>query len=277
MLAKTMEEMELEINRLNNIINALKLGNKDLTNKLERLKKAKYPKIKLVIIDKGPTLRDELLDLYERNEMLLKENEILRESASSNQCERIEDREKINELNTLLGISDQIVSELEEENKNLKSEKQQMLGKIMSLEITINSYKDRERKPVIYEGSEHDFYQDEIKEFVVDSIKSKMQSMELDSRGYDIGRSLIEANPTQGIREAMRKEVLSIFKNFKGYIRTPASDIKRLRDIGLEMDMDTGHGYVKFICSDKYFATISNTPSCSRGLNDGMNVIKSLL
>lgn len=277
MLAKTMEEMELEITRLNAVIDALKLGNKDLSNRLEKLRKIKAPKIKMVIIDKGPALRDELLDLYERNEMLLKENEILKESASSDQKDRLEDKAKIKELNTLLDMSDQIVSDLEEQNKNLKSEKQQMIGKIMSLEITINSYKDRERKPIIYEGSEHDFYQDEIKEFVVDSIKGKMQSLELDSRAYDIGKSLIEANPIQGIRDTMRKEVLSIFKDFRGYIRMPANDIKRLKDIGIELDMDYGHGYAKFICSDKYFATISNTPSCSRGLNDGMNIVKALL
>lgn len=270
MVEQSVEEMQREIERLNGLVDALKRGNQDLMYKLEKLRKSKIPKV--IIVDKGPKIRDEIMDLCERNEMLLKENDLLKETIDLD-----DSKVRVGELEQLLHLSDQIVVELEEENKTLKSERQQMQGKIMSLEITINSYKDRERKPIIYEGEEHDFYQDEQKEFIMDAIEAKMNASEINSRAYGLGRSLIEANPVQGHRDAIRKEIMNIFRHYDGYNRMNVGDVRRLRELGIEITSSGAHPCVKFIKSDKYFATIASTPSCNRSLNDATNICKSLL
>lgn len=174
---------------------------------------------------------------------------------------------EITSLQETVDTCNQIVSEYENENKALKNEILQLRGKVMSLNITIQSYKDREKKPIIFEGLEKDLYAGEQKDLILSILDEKLGNTDKYSRSNHIITSIINANPEVGRRKEIKRKLSDAFKDFDGW-HMNKSQKDTLRDLGIEIEYTNNHMKVIFYDDDRYNMSISRTPSDNRaGLN----------
>lgn len=229
-------------------VEALKLGNKDLTR---RLGKAYRDNVRFVMVRPDQELGDYIHDLEERNNNLEKENEIYQEYY-----------EKYRQSQDDLHTADQVCAQYEEENDKLRIENQKLHGKIMSMDIQLNSYKDRYgNRSLINYGQETDIYSGEIKDMILSAISEKFANCEdIGCRQAIVLRDILEANEKDGTRDELRRFLFENFKDYKGYT---SLDIRALSDHGFEVAKGSKHAEVYFKNYPKVQAPISVTPSDS--------------
>ena len=98
---------------------------------------------------------------------------------------------------------------LEEKNKEILSLK----GKIISQDITLNSYKDKNGHPLIVKGEEPELYPGEQKDLIISLIEKYRGCDEL-TRRYHVCDSLLKANKKVGTRDIMQENISSALKDF---------------------------------------------------------------
>lgn len=162
-------------------------------------------------------------------------------------------------------------NELNEKNKTIDIKNKELLNsraKIISQDITLESYKDKVGIPLIIEGEEKDLYEGEQKDFLIELIENKRDTSDKFSRSYRICESLLSVNHKRGIRDKMKDLIFRIFKNFEGM---SSDKISELNKIGLKLSNDSKHFELSFLNDDRYSIHISHTTSNPKRC--GLNVI----
>ena len=161
-------------------------------------------------------------------------------------------------------------SALESEYEKLLDEKNRELlqakGKIISQEITLASYKDKIGKPIIVEGEEHDLYNGEQKDFIINLLKNSIDNYAKYTRSYRLCESILSANRPIGEKEKMQETIAMVLKSYSGMTK---DIISKLNNIGISVIDDTkGHYRLLLNGDDRYTLTISHSPSDNRcGIN----------
>lgn len=225
---------------------AMKVGNQSMIDTINRIKKQK---IKFVMMKPGPELDDYIHDLEERNDTLMKENNILQEYL---------DKHKKSEEE--LHLYEQMLQETEEQYDKVKSENLKLRGKIQSQEIYINSYKDRHgSKPIIVYGDEDDVYSGEVKDLILRLVADKLASCDdVGSRQYVLLSDILEHNPKDGTRDEIRSFLFDFFKKYRSFADLDKSE---LAEYGLEVRNGGKHAYMYFKNNPNITTPISLTPS----------------
>ncbi len=248
-LLNTIETYEQKLKEANNIIATLRDGNLDL---IEQLRKARQERIRFVQIRPSKSLQDELYELYEMVDTLQKENDAIRGIYDD-----------VDEMKQTVETANQICAEYEAENKSLKMENQKLTGKIMSLNIQINSYKDREANkqiPLLYRGTEEDKYSGEAKDMVLECLHDKLKTLDTNFRSYAVIKSIIEANPIDGTRMKIRKDLEQFLLNYGKLAKADGSMYLLTRN-GLEVHVGSNHGSIGWKGDSRFNTSISSTPS----------------
>lgn len=244
---KNVEQSLLDrITELEKANEAMKLGNQTMIDTINKIKKQK---IKFVMMKPGPELDDYIHDLEERNDTLMKENDILQEYVDKNKASEEE-----------IHLYEQMLQESEEQYNKIKSENLKLRGKIQSQEIYINSYKDRHgSKPILVYGDEDDVYSGEIKDLVLRLVTDKMASCDdVSSRQYVLLSDILEHNPKDGTRDELRAFLFDFFKSYRGYTNIDTSE---LAEYGFEVKNGGKHAYIYFKNNPTITSPISLTPS----------------
>lgn len=111
--------------------------------------------------------------------------------------------------------------------------------------------------PLLFMGNEDDFYQGEIKDFVLSAVKNELGRTESRTRRYDVLQDVLQTNNYQGIgkqRAEMAKRLLSNYSGMTPKLR------KGLQDIGYVFDA-SDHQKVKYYGDDRYTVVYASTPS----------------
>lgn len=248
-LMDMVRSLNRKLEEANNLIKTLRDGNLDL---IEQVRKAKQEKIRFVQIRPSKSLQDELYELYEMVETLQKENDAIRGVYDD-----------VDEMKQTVETANQICTEYEEENKQLKLENQKLNGKIHSLEIQINSYKDREANkqiPLLYRGTEEDKYSGESKDMILECLQDKLKTLDVNFRSYAVIKSIIEANPIDGTRMKIRKDLETFLLNY-GKLATADGNMHLLTRNGLEVHAGSNHGSIGWKGDSRFNTSISSTPS----------------
>ena len=240
------KDAEEKIAKLEEENRNLRLGNNDLMDKLQEVRKSK---IRFVTIKPDRELGLYIRDIEEANDQLGKECEIYKEYYDK--CKKAED-----DLHT----AEQVCNQYEEENEKLRIENQKLHGKIMSQEIQINSYKDRYgNRSVINYGNETDLYSGEIKDLILDCLSQKYASCDdIGSRQAIVLRDLLEANEKDGTRDELRRFLFELFRDYKGYT---SLDTAALSEHGFDVSKGGKHAEIFFKNYPNVQAPISVTPS----------------
>ena len=149
---------------------------------------------------------------------------------------------------------------LEEKNKEILSLK----GKIISQDITLNSYKDKNGHPLIVKGEEPELYPGEQKDLIISLIEKYRGCDEL-TRRYHVCDSLLKANKKVGTRDIMQENIFSALKDFTCMDKETT---RLLEDANIKIISGRTHHKLTLNGDPRYRVSLSKTPSDVRtGLN----------
>lgn len=266
----------------------LKLAQQELED--ERKKKPKSDKPKFCVIRADHKVFKDLSEAYERLDSLLLENEAYRELNTKLEAQiqlMTEDQEARNEVITKLNSDLESYEELLTESNNqivgyqeeidgFRRKIQILEGKLQSKEIMYNSYKEKNGASIIVEGVEEDLYPGEQRDMILGYIKEVMGNLDKNTRQYHVCKSLVEANPENGTRAELRRNMYEKLRKL-GKIdgTTPAIPEAGIR---FYKEGTTNHPKVIFMDNDRYTCSIAGTPSDSRtGVNTAQQMCKFFL
>lgn len=197
---------------------------------------------------KQKTTKQEKVELMEYVELLEEKNKTLVEQLSHETMQYQQLEQMYEEL-------------LEEKNKEILNLK----GKIISQDITLNSYKDKNGHPLIVKGEEDDIYPGEQRDFILSLIETAQQSDEQYARRNHICQSLLKANKKNGTREYMQDKIYLALKDFKFM---DERTIRLLEESNIRLISGRTHHKMTLNGDPRYRVSISKTPSdCRTGLN----------
>lgn len=117
-------------------------------------------------------------------------------------------------------------------------------------------------KPLLYAGKEPELYPNEHREIVLDILQDYLRTNEHRLRRADVLRDILEANPPMG-EPKRRQRLISVV--LSGY-RTMKPNIERaLKDLGIELVLNTKHWKLRFGGDTRYKTTLPNSGSDRRG------------
>ena len=143
------------------------------------------------------------------------------------------------------------VAELSKVNEALQYENQGLRAK----------YASTDDVPVLYLGEEEDFYQGEIRDFVLSVIDDALNATEKATRKADILADILEKNPYDRLGEDRRQRIKAMFKGY----RTITSVMRQeLLSLGFEISEDGKHYKITYGGDSRYMITVPKTPSDHR-------------
>ena len=115
--------------------------------------------------------------------------------------------------------------------------------------------------PLLYLGEEEDFYQGEIRDFVLSVIDEALNSTEKTTRKADILADILESNPFDRLGESRRQRIKALFKGYRAM-----TSVMRLEllSMGFEISEDGKHYKITYGGDPRYMITVPKTPSDHR-------------
>ena len=198
----------------------------------------------------------------------------------------LEKRLKGNE--ELSGIFEEILSDKDQQIKQMKGEigrliqqiddmetnKNRMQSKIDNLSYNFETVMENTEGTVI-QSSEKEFYPHEIRDVILRLVNTTVNQMEGDpnqeeTRKYHILMDIMKNNVFSGRREELVKVIEDAFGKEPGI---STIDFQALRDIGFHEDVSGPHIRMDYNGDKRYNFTVSKTPGDNR---QGMNTIKEI-
>ena len=267
---KEKEDLKKRVHFLEFQLNRVIRDKSALMKKCESIRKAKLPKF--LLIDPDKDLKRDFNIVSERCDRLLVENGILYENNDALEKRNAELESNYKYAEEVVELYSSENEQLKAEIESLKQQIQQLRGKLISRDITINSYKDRERKPIIYEGVESDFYPGEQKDMIRELIEQRIESLDKSTRQYAVMRSLLDANQETGNRKQIKKKLTEIFRDFKGYSSLSKSQKDELTNLGFSVEVAGNHAKITF-GDNRFVSVMSITASDNRS---GLNTVSDI-
>lgn len=115
--------------------------------------------------------------------------------------------------------------------------------------------------PLLFFSEEEEFFQDEIKDLVLETLTDALIETPKSSRRHDILQDLFEKNKYMHLLAMRRNKLKEILKN---YDRLSNSIRQALKELGIEITDDGKHYKLVYYGDKRYCETMAKTPSDSR-------------
>lgn len=204
-------------------------------------------------------LGNALLELLELKENMDKEKKSMRQTAlenAKNEADKILDGFEDNMKN----LQEQ-VSRLSRANDILTCENHGLKAKLETAG----------KRPLLYLGSEKEFYPGEIKEMVLDAVEDQLKGMSQNTRRSDVLCDILAANAHEHIREKKITQMKNLLKDYKEMSSTVRQE---LQDLGFTITEEGKHYRVTYYDDERYKTTMAKTGSDRR---EGRNICLYLL
>ena len=157
------------------------------------------------------------------------------------------------------------VAELTKANEALQYENQGLRAKYTAVGA----------EPLIYLGDEEEFYQGEIRDFVLSTLDEALSATEKATRKADVLEDILENNTYYHISEERKQRVKALFK---GYKNLTSAMRQELLSLGFEITEAGKHYKITYHGDQRYMVTVGKTPSDSRsGSNNAAMINKVML
>lgn len=165
-----------------------------------------------------------------------------------------------------LSSKDDIIKKLSGENDRLHYEISQLRQKLSSLD----------KVPILYYGQEEDFYQDEIKEIILDIIDELLKkTYKPKTRRAHILKDILDANGYKSLSQSRKESIKNIFQ---GYKTLSGEKKQRLKELGFTITEDGKHYKLTYYGDARYLTTVSKTASDVReGKNIALTIEREML
>lgn len=244
---------------------------------IEAIKAAAKPR--LIYVDVDARLRGEHYDICKEYQRACEEIESLYKITNQLQSENAEAENKSQYAEEIVSLYEAEIESLKIENEELKRTNQQLRGQIISKNITINSFKDREQKPLIFEGVEADLFEGEQKDLILDILEERIKGLDPYTRQYTILKSLVEGNKKPGSRKKLKDEIYDFFRGYQGINALTVQQKRKMDELGFTVIHGNMHDKLLFKGDSRYMITIATTPKPSKrsGLNVASDIVRILL
>lgn len=176
------------------------------------------------------------------------------------------------EATELFEIVDSQIQELELKISRLTRENEKLSNENLGLKIKIDSL---DKEPILFSGIETDLYPGEIREILLDIVNEKLESVEPNSRRYDILKDIIENNEYERIVNKKKEDIKRILTGYKNMSSKTRNELKAF---GFEMIEDGKHCKLVYCNDERYKTVVSKTGSDHRGgINTANTIIKNML
>lgn len=129
---------------------------------------------------------------------------------------------------------------------------------------------------VIISGKEKDFYPNEQREIIMEILLEYLnKSVSEECRRADIIKSLIKANPIEGIPDKYKKLIKKAFDGYQNFSCTKI--INALKETGIDVVNHTGHYKLQYHSDPRYTFEAAATPSDSRAGKNAASIINKLM
>lgn len=156
------------------------------------------------------------------------------------------------------------IDELTHTNEKLQYENQGLKAKIDLIQ----------EQPLLYMGTENEFYPGEIKDLVLSTLNDGLSNIETKTRRYDVVQDIIQSNDYQEINKKRAEETRRLLKNYNGM----TSKVRKgLEDMGFKVTHEGDHYKALYYSDGRYTVVYGATPSDIRaGKNNVSNTVKKV-
>ncbi len=156
----------------------------------------------------------------------------------------------------------QLVADMELELNELRS-------KVQNYEYAFQSRKKEQIGNIMFNCSEEEFFEGEIKDMILKLLQDEKKKMDTDPnqrgwRRYHVLEALLKDNEIVGKGQDLDTELKDILSRID---RINAKDRKRLRELGF-VSRENKHNKLYFHEDDRYLITLGKTPSDSRAASN---------
>ncbi|MBP3489216.1 MAG: hypothetical protein J6K53_12550 [Roseburia sp.] len=156
----------------------------------------------------------------------------------------------------------QLVADMELELNELRS-------KVQNYEYAFQSRKKEQIGNIMFNCSEEEFFEGEIKDMILKLLQDEKKKMDTDPnqrgwRRYHVLEALLKDNEIVGKGQDLDTELKDILSRID---RINAKDRKRLRELGF-VSRENKHNKLYFHDDDRYLITLGKTPSDSRAASN---------
>ena len=182
------------------------------------------------------------------------------------------------EKDRVVAETDELIESADEDIKNLKKRideltraNERLTDENRRIRSKLNS---TDNMPILLLGDEDEFFQDEIKEILLDALESALQQYDPKSRRKTVLEDIIKSNDCKRRtveRSAQLKNLLKGYKTISGTMK------RTLQDMGFVITEDGKHYKLTYYGDERYMATLAKTPSDRRsGMNIASEIIKNM-
>ena len=160
----------------------------------------------------------------------------------------------------------QQIADLTRQNDALQAENQGLWTKLREMSGV----------PILYLGSEEEFFPGEIKEFVMESLDGALKATKHQTRRADVLGDLIRSNGgVTGALEEKRKKVKDLLFHYTAMTKPVKNGLKGL---GFTITEEGKHYKLVYYGDGRYWSTMDKTPSdkAHGGKNGAMAIIKDM-
>ena len=167
-------------------------------------------------------------------------------------------------MNQELNQLNQRVNELTTVNQKLSLENTRLKG----------SQKHAEKLPVLYLGSEEEFFYGEIRELLLSTLSDSLKNIKPRSRRSDVIHDILHSNEYTHLYEQNHKEIKTLLKGY----RTMNGPLRqKLTDLGFVITEEGKHYKLTYYGDDRYWTSIPKTGSDSREGKNMASMINNLV
>ncbi|MBB5266397.1 hypothetical protein HNP82_003554 [Catenibacillus scindens] len=163
--------------------------------------------------------------------------------------------------------------------EDLEIELNELRNKVQSYEYAFQNRKKEQIGNIVFDCSEEEFFEGEIKDMVLNVLLNEKEKMDTDPnqkgwRKYHVLSALLQDNEIIGKGEELEKELKSILGRNN---RINTKDRRRLSELGF-VSREGKHNKLYFHNDDRYLITLGKTPSDSRSApNSASTATKTII
>ena len=189
-------------------------------------------------------------------------------------------REEVKKAQALAHENEALVESTDDEIEQMRAQIKDLIHKNDALAFENQGLRakvdEKSAEPLLYLGSEDEFFPGEIKEFVLQALVNEQKRTKQHTRRADVLGDIIRSN-SSGTGELERRRA-KIKDMLTGYTSMTAPVRSALKDLGFDVKEDGKHYKLTYYGDDRYWTTLDKTPSdkVHGGKNSALHIIRDM-
>ena len=189
-------------------------------------------------------------------------------------------RKEVEKAHSLAQENEDLVESVDEEMRQMRQQIEELTRKNDAL-TTENEglwakMREMSKSPILYLGAEDEFFQDEIKEIILESLSETLKKIRGKTRRADVLGDLIRSNG--GFKGTASKKAEALKNTLRGYKNLSGVQKRFLEELGFKITKEGDHYKLVYYGDGRYWTSLAVTPSDHRtGENCAHQIIRNML